>query len=176
MAKVGAGMSYRQPVQVLVHPVRWTDEGWQYLMLHRIPRRGGFWQGVSGGVEWGEALADAARRELSEETGLSPRPLQRLDCSYTFPMQDEWLEIYPPGTREVAEHVFLAVVEGLEPTLSPDEHDAWRWCTFEEALALLAWPENVVALRCCQSVLATLEADHGIQTRRGDPSCAGGNR
>jgi ADP-ribose pyrophosphatase YjhB (NUDIX family) len=55
-------MTYRQPVQVLVHPVRRTEEGWRYLLLHRIPRRGGFWQGVSGGVEWGEALAAAARR------------------------------------------------------------------------------------------------------------------
>lgn len=150
-------MTYRQPVQVLVHPVRWTEESWRYLMLHRTPQRGGFWQGVSGGVEWGEELADAAaRREQGEETGLSPRQLHRVDCSYTFPMQAEWREIYPPGTTEVVEHVFLAVVEGAEPTLSPGEHDAWRWCTFEEALALLAWPENVVALRCCEQVVAQL--------------------
>jgi lipoyl(octanoyl) transferase len=143
-------------VQVLVHPVRRTEEGWRYLLLHRIPRRGGFWQGVSGGVEWGEALAAAARRELFEEAGFSPQQLQQVDCSYTFPMQEEWREIYPPGTSEVAEHVFLAVVESAEPTLSPGEHDAWRWCTFEEALALLAWPENVVALQCCQKVVARL--------------------
>jgi len=155
---VGEITRYRQPVQVLVYAVRWTNEGWRYLMLHRAPRRGGFWQGVSGGVEWGEALADAACRELGEETGFSPRQLQPVDCSYTFPMQDEWLEIYPPGTCEVAEHVFLAVVESARPTLSPDEHDAWRWCTFEEALALLVWPGNVVALQCCQKVVARLNA------------------
>lgn len=147
-------MTYRQPVQVLVHPVSWTERGWQYLMLHRIPQRGGFWQGVSGGVEWGEELADAARRELFEETGFSPQQLQRVDCRYTFAMQDEWRASYAPGTDEITEHVFLAVVGGAEPTLSPDEHDAWRWCTFDEALALLAWPENVAALQCCQKVVA----------------------
>jgi ADP-ribose pyrophosphatase YjhB (NUDIX family) len=86
-------------------------------------------------------LPRAARRELFEETGFSPRQLQQVDCTYTFPMQEEWREIYPPGTSEVAEHVFLAVVESAGPTLSSSEHDAWRWCTFEEALALLAWPE-----------------------------------
>jgi dATP pyrophosphohydrolase len=157
-------MTYRQPVQVLVHPVCWTEEGWRYLMLHRIPQRGGFWQGVSGGVEWGELLADAARRELAEETGFSPVQLQRVDCSYTFSMEEEWVEMYPPGTSEVVEHVFLAVVESSQPRLSSDEHDAWRWCTFEEAMALLTWPENMVALRCCRKVVATLSADHAIQT------------
>ncbi len=150
-------MTYRQPVQVLVHPMRQAEEGWRYLILHRIPERGGFWQGVSGGVEWGEGLAEAARRELSEETGFTPRQLQRVDCSYTFAMQDEWRAAYPPGTSEIAEHVFLAVVEGAEPILSPEEHDSWRWCTFEEALALLRWPNNVTALRCCEKMVARLK-------------------
>jgi dATP pyrophosphohydrolase len=157
-------MTYRQPVQVLVHPVCCTGREWRYLMLRRIPQRGGFWQGVSGGVEWGELLADAARRELAEETGFAPLRLEPVDCSYTFPMQDEWVEMYPPGTSEVIEHVFLAVVESSQPRLSSDEHDAWRWCTFEEALALLAWPENMVALQCCQQVVATLSAGHATQT------------
>jgi dATP pyrophosphohydrolase len=153
-------MTYRQPVQVLVHPVRWTEEGWRYLMLHRIPQRGGFWQGVSGGVEWGEALPDTARRELFEETGFHAASLQRVDCSYAFALQDEWRKAYAPGTMEIEEHVFLAVVEGNEPALSPGEHDAWRWCTFGEALSLLAWPENVVALRCCRDTVDHLKPPH----------------
>lgn len=148
--------SYRQPVQVLVHPVRRTDEGWRYLMLHRIPQRGGFWQGVSGGVEWGEELADAAQRELREETGFSARQLQRVNCSYSFAIEDEWRESFAPGTDKIVEHVFLAMVDSAIPALSPDEHDTWRWCTFDEALALLVWPENVVALQCCHKLANAL--------------------
>jgi dATP pyrophosphohydrolase len=122
-------------------------------MLHRISERGEFWQGVSGGVEWDETLEAAARRELIEETSLRPVELRQVNCSYTFAMQEDWKRWYAPGTAEIAEHVFLAVVEGEKPVLSAEEHDDWRWCTYEEALALLAWPENIEALRCSQRVL-----------------------
>lgn len=57
----------RQPVQVLVHPLKLVGRDWEYLLLRRIPEQGGFWQGVTGGVEGRESLADAARRELIEE-------------------------------------------------------------------------------------------------------------
>jgi len=145
--------SYRRPVQVLVHPVCQSESGWRYLMLHRIPDRGAFWQGVSGGVWWGESLPAAARRELFEETGLHPARLVALHCSYSFAMQAQWEPLYAPGTVVIDEYVFLAVVDQLEPVLSPAEHDDWRWCTYEEARALLIWPENVVALRACQQAL-----------------------
>jgi 8-oxo-dGTP pyrophosphatase MutT (NUDIX family) len=152
-------MSYRRPTQVLVHAVRRTEDGWSYLMLRRVPQRGGFWQGVSGGAEWGEELPDAARRELLEETGLQPVELRRVDCQYTLPMEERWKKWYRPGTAEIEEYVFLALVEGQDVVLSPEEHDDCRWCSYEEALGLLAWPENVKALRCCQQALAEVNRD-----------------
>jgi dATP pyrophosphohydrolase len=152
--KRGLALSaYRRPIQVLVYVVCWTDDGWRYLPLHRVPARGAFWQGVSGGVEWGETLLHAARREVLEKTGLHSRELHSADCSYTFDLQEEWKRFYAPRTREIAEHVFVAVVAGQEPELSPEEHDDWRWCTYEEALGVLVWPENVKALQCCQQLL-----------------------
>lgn len=152
-------VEYRQSVQVLVYPARWDDGAWRYLLLHRIPERGGFWQGVSGGVEWGETLDQAARRELVEETGLRPRGLHRTDCSYTFALQKEWQPYHAPGTAEIAEHVFMAVVEGQQPTISAAEHDDWRWCTYREALDLLRRPENVRALQCCERILRRIGED-----------------
>ena len=75
----------RQPIKVSVHPVRSATSGdWEYLLLRRGASEGGFWAGSGGGVEDGEDLAEAARRELLEETGLVPLALQRVDYSYSF--------------------------------------------------------------------------------------------
>ena len=42
-----------------------------FLLLKRIPERGGFWQPVTGGVHEGENLDTAAKRELFEETQIT---------------------------------------------------------------------------------------------------------
>ncbi len=153
-------MTYRRPTQVLVYAVRQSEDGGRYLLLHRIPARGAFWQGVTGGAEWGEELPDAALRELFEETGLRPVELRRIDCSYVFAMQDEWQGWYAPGTEEIEEHVFLAIISVEEPVISSEEHDDWRLCAYEEALAQLKWTENIKALRCCQHALES--ASHPV--------------
>jgi 8-oxo-dGTP pyrophosphatase MutT (NUDIX family) len=146
--------AYKRPVQVLVYPVRRTESGWRYLMLHRIPARGGFWQGVTGGAEWGEELLDAASRELWEETRLRAIELRALGCSYAYPMQDRWKDFYHADTEEIEEHAFLAIVEGVKVTISSEEHDEWRWSTYDEALDLLKRREAVQALQCCQRALS----------------------
>ncbi len=146
----------RQPVQVLIYPVRRTGKIWEYLLLRRIPDRGGFWQGVTGGVEEGEDLAEAARRELLEETGLVPLTLENIDYSYSYSVVgNEWPEhFYAAGVEKITEHVFVAFVEEQqEPVLDSDEHDEWKWHRFREALELLKWPENVNALKRCDRVI-----------------------
>jgi len=146
----------RQPIQVLVYPVRHTGEGnWEYLLLRRIPSRGEFWQGVTGGVERNEDLVEAAARELIEETGLVPADFQTIDYSYSFPVEDRFRYLYPLDTESITEHVFMArITEQQEPELS-EEHDQYRWCTFEEALSLLRWPDNIEALKRCNKVLTS---------------------
>ena len=42
----------------------------EVLLLHRSPEQGSYWHVVAGGVETGEAVEEAAERELREETGL----------------------------------------------------------------------------------------------------------
>ena len=39
----------------------------EFLILRRVPEKGGFWQNLSGGVEEGESLLDTLKRELKEE-------------------------------------------------------------------------------------------------------------
>ncbi|EQD61675.1 NUDIX hydrolase, core domain protein, partial [mine drainage metagenome] len=63
--------------KVQVIPFR-LNPGMQILLLKTIPRRGGFWQCVTGKVENGESLVEAARRELAEETGITDREVKEM--------------------------------------------------------------------------------------------------
>jgi dATP pyrophosphohydrolase len=93
----------RQPIQVLTYPVKTAGSGREVLLLRRTASRGGFWQGVTGGVEEGESLVEAARRELYEETGLVPFALEQIDYSYSFPVKEEWWDLYAAGVEEIME-------------------------------------------------------------------------
>jgi dATP pyrophosphohydrolase len=144
----------RLPIQILVYPARRQNGAWQFLLLRRIPRLDGRWQGVTGGVEEGEEVVDTARRELTEETGLEPLKLMRLDYTYTFPVAAKWQHLYAPGTQTILEHTFVAVVAPeSEPALS-FEHDAMKWCGLDEALDLLYWPNTREALKRAAALLA----------------------
>jgi 8-oxo-dGTP pyrophosphatase MutT (NUDIX family) len=121
------------------------------LLLRRIPANGGFWQGVTGAPEGDETDAEAGVREVLEETGFRVM-VEPLDFRYQLVRRPEaeqqWLELYGPGVDTVPEETFAAEVpQGVDPTLAPSEHDAFRWCSFDEAEPLLKWEENKQALR-----------------------------
>jgi hypothetical protein len=68
-------------------------------------------------------------------------PLVDLGTPQPYDIDAEYLPLYAPGVRSVTVQSFAAEAPaGWEPTLD-HEHDTYRWCTFEEALALLYWPE-----------------------------------
>jgi 8-oxo-dGTP pyrophosphatase MutT (NUDIX family) len=122
----------RRPVSGLVEVfivVRRADE---YLVVHRVPEDGGYWHGIAGGVEPGELPAAAAARELFEETGLAAQPAP-LDRPFIY--------------DAVTVYTFAVEVPPMwEPELN-EEHDEYRWCSREDAIALLFWPEPKDLLR-----------------------------
>jgi len=137
----------RIPIQVLIYPVRRTGSEWEYLILKRVKNRGGFWQGVTGAPENNESLSEGAKRELYEETGYSPFNLIKTDISYIIPMEDRWKDIYPEGTKEIPEYLFIAkIYESGSPKIDSIEHNDWKWCTYEEAMNLLSLEDNKRAL------------------------------
>ena len=115
----------------------------EVLLLHRIPRRGGFWQILTGRREPGESPVATAAREVHEETGLTPALSDLVDLGYAHsfaldPARIPGFAAGPRAPRFAHETAFaLRVPPGTEVRLDPAEHDAHRWATIPEALQLL---------------------------------------
>ena len=107
--------------------------GPEFLVLLRSPERHGYWNLVAGGVEEGEAPADAARRELDEESRLTdPVRFESLPLDLAY--------VRPEGSKVVL-HAFMAeAAPAWEPVLD-EEHVEYRWCSAGDADVLLAYPE-----------------------------------
>lgn len=131
------------------------------LMLRRVPERGGFWQGVSGAPLPGETDADAAAREVREETGFDVTgSLFSLGIEYRHGLDparaDQWRELFGPGVRSVSVTAFAAEIPDRAPVLDPAEHDRYAWCSFAAARELLDWPIEADARARRRAVLDRL--------------------
>ena len=145
-------MDASRPLSILVYAVAPAPTGHEYLLLRRIPSEGGFWQGVTGTVEPGEALDEAAIREFTEETALAPIRLLAVNYQYTFPLRIR--SVGRSHLHLITEHVFLAQLSAkVDPTIDPTEHDAWDWFRYQEALLWLRWPRNIEALKQCERLV-----------------------
>ena len=148
---------YKQPESVLVI-VHTADL--HVLLLERadFPDH---WQSVTGSRDADEDLADTARRELIEETGIDADDYGGpVDWHLTqeYDIFPQWRHRYAPGTTRNVEHVFSLDVESPVPVrLSAREHVRHVWLPWRAAAercfswsnrdAILALPERVRVMR-----------------------------
>ena len=96
--------------------------GGEFLLLERR-KPPGFWQSVTGSLEWGETADAAARRELIEETGITQGLLRNLQWTQVYEIMPSFGKKYAPGITRNLEHAFaLKLLERVPVTLS--EHRA----------------------------------------------------
>jgi dATP pyrophosphohydrolase len=122
---------FRRPESVLI--VIYTAAG-DFLLLERC-RPPGFWQSVTGTLEWGEMADHAARRELIEETGITQGFLRNLQWTQVYEILPAFGKKYAPGITRNLEHAFaLKLLDRVPVTLSPREHVQFRWASAGEAM------------------------------------------
>jgi 8-oxo-dGTP pyrophosphatase MutT (NUDIX family) len=130
-----------------VYVLRGAGASLECLALRRAAggRCPGSWETVHGRIEEGERPADAALRELGEETGLAPRRLYNLSRVETF---------YLHRTDEVALiPAFAAFVAPGEEARVGAEHDRAEWLPLAEARRRFAWPRERRALDDVEALL-----------------------
>jgi 8-oxo-dGTP pyrophosphatase MutT (NUDIX family) len=141
---------HRVPRDVSIHLFTRNGQSASFLMLRRIPTRGGFWQGVTGAPSAHESDAQAAVREVREETGFDVSAnLLCIGVEYRYRLSSEVARkgIYAAHVRAIQVVSFGAEVpEQTAPRLDPDEHDAFVWCSYQEAAEMLDWPVEKDAL------------------------------
>jgi dATP pyrophosphohydrolase len=130
---------FRRPESVLI--VIYTGAG-EFLVLER-QRPPGFWQSVTGSLEWGETADGAARREVVEETGITQGLLRNLQWTQVYEILPSFGKTYAPGITRNLEHAFaLKLLRRVPVTLSPREHVQYRWASAAEAVETVSSATN----------------------------------
>jgi 8-oxo-dGTP pyrophosphatase MutT (NUDIX family) len=124
---------------------RRTDQGMRLLVLRAYKN----WDFPKGMVEAGESELDAARRECTEETGLTD-----LD----FPFGDAHKDTLAYAGGKVARYFLAETGEAavklpVSPELGRPEHHEWRWVSLDEAEELLP-PRLAIVLDWVRQTLA----------------------
>lgn len=127
--------------------VVYSDDGKALLLRRTRPFE--FWQSVTGSLDVGETHADAAGRELFEETGLTNEGrLTYTGVSRQFVIDSRWRDRFDPGIVENVEFEWrYRVPEPVVILIDGDEHTEYRWLPIAEAVGTVWSWTNKQALR-----------------------------
>ncbi len=144
----------RKPTQVAIYIYRTVNGAREYLLLKRIAEAGGFWQGVTGGVEDDETVLQTAIRELREETGFVDTVIVQIDYRRTFPVPASMQHYFSNNITNLTEHAFhTGVAPDVTPVIDSREHSEYLWVGYHQAVEMLKYPGNIEALTICEKEL-----------------------
>lgn len=116
---------------------RRTPTGIEYLLLHTSQRKadqwfngGRFWQIPSGRFGASEQVTDGIRR-LLDRLGVPLESIWAAEHVYTiYNRRFDAIQVIA---------VFAAEAASSKVTLDPEEHSEYRWCSYDEAMGLVAY-------------------------------------
>ncbi len=140
---------------------RKQNKDFEFLLLKRIPAKGGFWQPVSGGIETEDkSILDAAYREVEEEVNISKNEIiSVLENVHYFEMDKHYLTGEKIPLKK--EYVFGFEVKP-NTTINLDkniyqEHEETKWVSFEDTLKLLKWENNKDSFKKLNELLTSTQ-------------------
>jgi len=124
-----------------------VDDEIKYLVLHRRPEEGNFWQPLTGTLNSDESIIDCLYREIEEELGFGKTEVIGLtDEVYRF----EWKR----GDQTILEFVYGVELSFDQNITLSNEHDEYKWCSFDEAISILGRDNNKKAFEAFQSKIS----------------------
>ena len=137
----------RAKYQVLILPYYINGDKIEYCVFKRSDIH--VWQFISGGGEdFDSSILETARRECYEEAGLSKELLYvglETKSSISTECFKTSREMWGQECLVIPEYTFAVKLENKELQIS-EEHTEYRWVTYEEAIELLRYDSNKVAL------------------------------
>ena len=136
---------------------RQRDHDLEFLLLHRTPQKGGFWQPPCGGIETDDStILEGALRELREEVSIDKKQIKRvLENVFYFTIDKHYLTGNPITPQEefvlgfeVDQDCPISISHNIDK-----EHDCFKWVNFDKALQLLKWENNKDALKKLHDLL-----------------------
>ncbi len=119
--------------------IRVNNGGHQVLLMKRTHPPVDQWCQVAGKIEEGETAWQTALRELVEETGLVPDSLYSADICEQF---------YEPTRNTIAvAPVFVAFIDDAAEVTLNQEHSAFQWVSFSDAIEMVAFSGQRRVLR-----------------------------
>lgn len=116
----------------------------EILLLKRSPEDGGFWQMLTGTLEFNESIEETLLRELKEETGII-KPLAISEEVYRFNWQKQ--------DYTVVEMVYgVKVATSVEVVLS-HEHQDYQWLPLSQASEYFTHQSSTTALQAFREIV-----------------------
>ena len=146
----------REPYQILSIPYRIVNGIPLFCVFRRTDSN--YWQFIAGGGENGETPIEAVKRETIEEIGVEPINIKQLTCIAYVPAEviaESRRQHWNKNVYVIPEYSFAFQCD-LEPVLS-NEHNEYKWLTYDEARKLLKWDSNKVAMYEIKCILENRE-------------------
>jgi dATP pyrophosphohydrolase len=120
--------------------LRFGESGAKVLLLRRTQAPfAGLWCQITGRIEAGETAAQAAAREIREETGPVPDAFYSADfCDQFYNAEENCIDLIP---------IFAAIVDDTESLQINPESSEYRWATIDEAIEIVPFVGQRSSLR-----------------------------